>query len=491
MGYDITDYCDVDAIHGTLTDFDLLLTEAHDRGLRVIVDLVPNHTSDQHPWFIDSRGSVEAKHRDWYHWRPGRPAGAPPNNWRGQTRPELGGAWVYDKPTGQWYLANFSPAQPELNWANPAVRSAMTGVVDFWVNRGVDGFRIDMVDFLGKDLALRDEEPAEDVHPRDRLVHARYQLNQPENLEYVGALRQAADKDTQRLLIGEVLYHLPIDRLAAWSAPGLLDLPTNFRLTFLDFTSSVLRDFLETYDAELQTTGGWPNYCLGNHDSPRFTKLGVHATAAMVVLLTLRGTAFLYYGDEIGMTNVDIDPADLRDIWAAAGTGRDGCRTPMQWSEIPNAGFTTPDARPWLPVGSTANGECVDAQRADPESMLALTRGLIQLRRRHPALAYGSLHFDDAYAPPLLAYRRRHASGDVLMIANLGNEVVTTGLPAGQTLLATHTSAGGSPPSAAIAPGGAIVHSLDEPNHARKNSRPTGEIDHEGEGAGQAVGLSD
>jgi alpha-glucosidase len=365
---------------------------------------------------------------------------------------------VFDDATNEWYLANFSPAQPELDWSNPAVRDAMREVVRFWVDRDVDGFRIDMVDFLGKDPELRDEEPGSDLHPRERLMRARHQLNRPETLDYLTELRAAVNRGRERVLVGEVIYYLPIDRLVEWGRPGRLELPTNFRLTYLDFSAATLGSFVAEYDSALRAANGWPNYCLGNHDSPRFTRLGGKAKAAMVILMTLRGTPFLYYGDEIGMAAVDIAPADTKDLWQDASYARDAYRTPMQWSDTPGVGFTDPHVKPWLPAGSTGNRLSVDQQRGVPGSMLELTRTLISLRRHVPALSEGELSIVSDVPEQVLAYLRHHDSGDVLVVANLGEDSAAVHAPASTELLSTHPAT--TPEGADLAPGEARVIQL-------------------------------
>jgi alpha-glucosidase len=436
LGYDITDYLDVDPIHGCLADFDALVEEAHRLDIKVILDLVANHTSIEHPWFHESRTSRRSPKRDWYWWRPGRGAGLPPNNWRGQVRPSAGGAWVHDEPTDEWYLANFSPYQPELNWANPEVRAAIGDVVAFWSARGADGFRIDMVDFLGKDPELTDDEDRPDLDPRDRIVHARHQLNRPESLEYVRKLRKYLADSERQVLIGELIYHSPTTSLANWGAPGVLDLPLNFRLTYLDFDAPTLSAFIRDYEDACRATGAWPTYCLGNHDSPRTGRLGARLRAALLILLTLRGTPFLYYGDELGMANVDVSVTDRQDLWTSGP--RDGARTPMPWTAEPGVGFTSATARPWLPTGQPDAAATVVGQTDDPGSTLRLVRELLRLRRDLPALRDGNLTILDNTPPELLAFRRAHPDGHVTVLANLSDHPVTTGIDTSAARIGTH-----------------------------------------------------
>lgn len=426
-GYDITDYCDVDPSYGTLDDFDRLVQEAHERDIRVIVDFVPNHTSHKHPWFEQSRASRSNPRRDWYIWADGRPDGTPPNNWRGQARTDEGGAWMWDEATEQWYLANFSPAQPELNWHNPAVRKAMLGVLDFWLARGADGARVDMIDFLGKDARLRDEPRVQGVSLRDELATAKYQLNRPETLDYIRAMREVADRHGDKVLIGEVIYYLPLKRFADYYGGGkLLDLPTNFRLTFLPFDVDTVRDWVDAYDTALVGLDAWPNYCLGNHDSPRVARLGEQQVRlAAMLLLTLRGTPFLYYGDEIGMSNVDVPADQRRDRAWENERNRDRARTPMLWTDKVNSGFSDENSKPWLPLAGDYRKRNVAVQKDDPRSVLRLTRRLLMLRRELPALTDGSYAPLDGQSAGCYVFRRAHAAGDVLVALNFSADPAT------------------------------------------------------------------
>lgn len=443
-GYDIADHCDVDPAYGTLRDFDHLVQQAHTRGIRVVVDFVPNHTSHKHPWFRQSRETRSNPRRDWYIWADGKADGAPPNNWRGQgARVNEGGAWEWDEATDQWYLANFSPAQPELNWNNPHVRAAMLDVLDFWLARDVDGVRIDMVDFLGKDPALHDEPwPTDGTSLRDQLAAAKYQLRKPATLEYIRAMRAVADRHGDKVLIGEVIYHLPLGGFIDYYGDGdLLHLPTNFRLTFLPFDAENIREWVDDYDATLSRTGAWPNYCLGNHDSPRIERLGERqARLAAMLLLTLRGTPFLYYGDEIGMPNVDIPAAQRRDLlWTHPETGRnrDSVRTPMAWTAADNAGFAAADRQPWLPLADDHRQRNVQIQKTDSRSTLELTRRLLALRRSLPALTLGTYVPAEHQPAGCFVYRRVHAAGDMLIALNFTTDPVTIDAPTGVVVAST------------------------------------------------------
>jgi alpha-glucosidase len=439
LGYDVSNHAAVDPAYGELADFDRVVERAHALGIRVVIDFVANHTSRRHPWFLESR--ADPRKRGWYFWAASRPDGSPPNDWRGQGRGDVpGGAWTWDPEVGLWYLSSFAPSQPDLNWANPEVRSAMLDVLRFWLERGVDGFRIDMVDFLGKDPGLADELLPADVAGREYLARASRQLNRPETLDHIRSIRAMVDAFEERVLIGEVIYHLPVDRFADFCGPDLLDLPTNFRLTFLPWEAEPLRRFIDRYDDVLRACGAWPNYCTANHDSPRPGRHGQdRARAIMALLLSLRGTPFIYYGDELGMTEAGVPPDARVDTWVHpdTGLGRDGARTPMQWSAEPGAGFCPPDRRPWLPFSDDLAGANVECQAGDPDSMLTLTRRLLRLRREHPALRIGRHRSLDGVAPACLAFEREAEGERLLVAANLGDEPERLMAGDGRLLLST------------------------------------------------------
>ncbi len=422
FGYDITDHCDVDPLFGTLEDFDELLEEAHRRGIKVIIDFVPNHTSDEHPWFVESRSSRNNPKRDWYIWQGGR--GEPPNNWESI----FGGdsAWEWDEKTGQYYLHTFDVKQPDLNWRNPEVREAMYGVMRFWYDRGVDGFRIDALSFLIKDDQLRDNPPNPEWHlespPWDRQSRV-YSDDRPEVLDIVREMRAVTDAGEDRVLIGEL--YLRLERLMTYygTESDGIHLPLNFGLVMLpEWEPGTIRPLAESYEAAL-AEGAWPNWVLGNHDNPRITsRLGpARARAAHMLLLTLRGTPTCYYGDEIGMRNVEIPQELVRDPQGLKSPeyGRDSARTPMQWDAGANAGFCPRDIESWLPVAEDHETVNIHAQRDDPRSMLALFRRLIQLRRGLPALTVGSYDSFDTGDRSVYAYLREHGEQRVLVAINL------------------------------------------------------------------------
>lgn len=434
FGYDVADYCDVDPLFGDLERFDLLLKAAHDRGLKLLLDFVPNHSSDQHPWFIESRSSRVNPKRDWYIWRDPAPGGGPPNNWIS----DFGGSsWEWDEGTGQYYLHAFLKEQPDLNWRNPEVRAAMMDVLRFWLDRGVDGFRIDVLWHMVKAEGLPDNPPNPDYHPAMGEMHSVLQLHstdQPEVHAIAAEMRALADSYSgDRVLIGEIC--LPVPQLMHYygtaEAAGV-HLPFNFQLIDASWDASALGQMISTYEAALPEDG-WPNWVLGNHDRPRIaTRVGeAQARIAAMLLLTLRGTPTIYYGDELGLADVAIpadrvaDPRELRE--PGLGLGRDPVRTPMPWDDGAHAGFST--GEPWLPLNPDWRERNVAAQADDPASMLSLHRTLLALRRRHPALSVGSFALVDAGAD-VLAYERRHEGERLLIALNLGAEDRALVLPA-------------------------------------------------------------
>jgi alpha-glucosidase len=429
FGYDVSDYTGVDPIFGTLDDFNRLVDEAHQRDLRLILDFVPNHTSHKHPWFLESRSSRASPRRDWYLWADPKPDGSPPNNWRGAVDiTREGSAWAFDEATGQYFMATFSPSQPDLNWRSPDVRAALLDAMRFWLERGADGFRVDMVDFIGKDAQLRDEEPlrpGESVW-RSYIARWQYQANRPEVLAYIRAMRRVVEEFGRgRVLVGEVSYHLPPERIAAYGGVGLLDLPSNFRLTFLCPEVKAIADFVDEYDAACEKEGAWPNWCLSNHDTPRPMRFGDElARTATMLLLTLRGTPFLYYGNEIGMANVEIPPDLQKDSWTVpeVGVTRDGIRTPMQWEASANAGFTGSDVQPWLPVSGDHVQRNVELERDDVRSLLSMTRSLLALRKERESLRVGRYEQVPLEDDKCFAYRRSSKEESTLVVLNFQDE---------------------------------------------------------------------
>jgi alpha-glucosidase len=389
LGYDVTDYKDVNPRFGTLADFDELLAEAHRRDLHVVLDFVPNHTSDQHPWFQESQSSRQNPRRDWYLWRdPGRD-GRPPNNWNNQYEES---DWLFDEATGQYYMHSFAREQPDLNWQNPEVRAAMWEAMCFWLDRGVDGFRIDAMVHLYKDPQWRDNppEPGADIRewPACGLLPA-FTQDCGGLQEIIREMCRVVREYPGRILIGE--NHLPPERLALYYCSGITH-PVNSQLLDLKWDAATVRRMIDRYEGFL-ASDQWPNWVLGSHDNERIASAfgSERARVAAMMQLTLRGTPIIYYGEEIGMQNVEISPERERDPLARRlpgnGKGRDMQRTPMQWTSEPQAGFTS--GEPWLPVADDFQRTNVQAQQVDPRSMLNLYQRLLCLRGRHEAIRIG------------------------------------------------------------------------------------------------------
>jgi alpha-glucosidase len=399
FGYDVSDYCDIDPVFGTLADMDRLVADAHARDLRVLLDWVPNHTSDRHPWFVESRASRTSAKRDWYVWRDPGPDGSPPNNWVAA----FGGgapAWTLDSATGQMYLHLFLPEQPDLDWSNAAVRAAMHDVLRFWLDRGIDGFRVDVVHCLGKEPSLPDDPPQ-----FAGLPHCAFHVDGSVH-PILRELRRVVDAyPGDRMLVGEVyvarehdvsLFYGRRDGLhLAFDLPSVLYVPWEAD-AWRERTAAILRAY--------EPVGAWPTLVLSNHDTPRHrTRLGseARARAAAVLLLTLPGTPFLYAGEELGLEDAVV-PRERR----VDPGGRDGCRAPIPWDASRSHGW---GAEPWLPWAPEPGARCVAAQRADRGSILNLYRRLLHARRASDALRSGSWQSLDA-PDGLLAYRR--AAGD-------------------------------------------------------------------------------
>jgi alpha-glucosidase len=423
FGYDISNYTDIDPIFGTLADFDALLADAHGRGLKLLLDYVPNHTSKQHPWFIESRAARDSAKRDWYIWRDPAPGGGPPNNWLSNFG---GGAWEWDQKTGQYYYHAFLKEQPDLNWRNPQVQEAMLGVLRFWLDRGVDGFRVDVMHHIVKDSEFRDNPPNPAWRPEmspNRELLTTYTADRPEVHPIIERMRNVLEAYDDRMLVGEI--YLPVERLVTYygaSGKGA-HLPFNFQLIGLPWNARDLTAAIDRYEALLPSFG-WPNWVLGNHDKPRIAaRIGAaQARVAAMLLLTLRGTPTMYYGDEIGMRDVPILPDQVQDPFEknvpGLGLGRDPERTPMQWEDCANAGFTT--GQPWLPLADDYMTVNVSVESKLPTSILTLYRRLIDLRRLEPALSVGEFAPLPA-ADDLLAYVRNVQDRRLLILLNLGS----------------------------------------------------------------------
>jgi alpha-glucosidase len=445
FGYDVSNYCDIDPLFGTLADFDRLLNAAHARGLKVLLDFVPNHSSDQHKWFIESRSSKTNPKRDWYIWRDPASDGGPPNNWIS----DFGGpAWEFDPATNQYYSHAFLKEQPDLNWRNPEVRKAMLSAMEFWFKRGVDGFRIDVLWHMVKCEDFRDNPLNPDFHPSMGEMHKVLQLNstdQPEVHEIAREMRALADKYGDRLLIGEI--YLPLEKLMTYYGDTLdeVQLPFNFQLIDAKWTAEALAELISSYERALPS-GAWPNWVLSNHDRPRIAaRLGDdRARLATLMLLTLRGTPTLYYGDEVGIGHVEIpsekvqDPRELRE--PGLGLGRDPERTPMPWDASLNAGFS--QSEPWLPLNHDWQKRNVETLSKDGNSILEFHRNLLELRRKSSALTLGTIS-DISADSGVLSYRRKSETEDFIVVLNFSDQasqLPTLARSASlETILSTHT----------------------------------------------------
>lgn len=411
-GYDISDYCDVDPVFGSLADIDGLLAEAHARGLRVLLDFVPNHTSDQHPWFIESRASRDNPKRDWYIWRD------EPNDWRAALN--AGSAWTWDEHTQQYYLHLFLPQQPDLNWRNPEVVEAMHSVLRFWLDRGVDGFRIDVAHCTGKDPSFAN-------HPRCLAGEPLADFNdQPYSHEVLRGLRRLVDSyPGERVLVGEVNIRSTASVVQYYGAGDELHMSFNFPPLDAPWDPVVLRTCIREVEEQLMPAQAWPTWVLSNHDNERHrTRYGgslPRARAAAVMLLTLRGTPFLYQGEELGLEDAVITPETRVDPG-----GRDGCRAPLPWEpEFPHGWRGKPT---WLPFPPGAAGLCAAAQWADDQSTLHLYRRLLALRRGSDALRWGDWAELDS-SPTVLAYRRTHGADECVVLVNFADHEQAVAVP--------------------------------------------------------------
>ena len=423
FGYDVSNYTDIDPIFGTLAEFDALIADVHSRGMKLLLDYVPNHTSDRHSWFIDARSSRTSAKRDWYIWRDPAPGGGPPNNSRANFG---GGAWEWDEGIKQYYYHAFLKEQPDLNWRNPEVQRAMLDVLRFWLGRGVDGFRVDVMHHLMKDTSFRDNPKNPDFQPGMspyRELLATYSADLPEVQEIVALMRGVVEEFDDRMMVGEI--YLPVERLMAYygaSGKGA-HLPFNFQLIRLSWNAREIAGAVNRYEA-LLPQDAWPNWVLGNHDKPRIaSRVGAaQARVAAMLLLTLRGTPTMYYGDEIGMSNVEIPPERVQDPFEknvpGLGLGRDPVRTPMQWNDARNAGFSS--AAPWLPLADDWRKVNVAAECEDATSMLTLYRRLIELRRAEPALAVGAYAMLEA-DEDVIAYTRQADMRRLLVALNFAS----------------------------------------------------------------------
>jgi alpha-glucosidase len=453
FGYDISDFCDVDPAYGSLADFDRLLATCHDRGLRLLVDLVPNHTSDQHPWFRAARSSRDDPQRDWYVWRDGTPD-TPPNNWVAAFAPVP--AWTWDDATGQWYLHQFLPQQPDLNWDNPAVVEAMHDVMRFWLDRGVDGFRVDVIHGIGKEPGLPDDPPEVAGIPHCALNDT------ARTHELIRGMRKLVDGyPGDRLLLGEV-YLLSTELVGKYYGQGdELHLSFNFPPLYTRWDAGRWRRQIADTRLHIDAQGAWPTWVLSNHDNVRHrTRYGseARARAAAFLLLGLRGSPVLYAGEELGLDDAEIPPERVVDPG-----GRDGCRAPLPWTPAPDHGWGVTD--PWLPWPPDPGTRNVETLVADDDSIAHLYRRLLAARRASPALRLGG--YEDVAAPDtVVAWRRTSDTGDRVVAVNMGDEPVTVDL-AGEVLVASDGTGEGADFSGTLGPDSAVLVAPPGPSPRR------------------------
>jgi alpha-glucosidase len=457
FGYDVSDYCNVDPLFGTLEEFDALVAEAHALDLRIIIDWVPNHTSDRHPWFLDARTDRSNDHRNWYVWRDPRSDGLPPNNWVAAFDMSAP-AWTFDEASGQWYLHLFDSAQPDLNWDEPGVVDAMHDVLRFWLDRGVDGIRADVVHCIGKDPQLPDNPSELAAIPHSALNDV------PATHQRIRDIRNLLDSyPRDRVIVGEV-YLLSTEAVATYYGDGdELHLSFNFPPLYAPWSEAHWRRCIDSTMHALAPRDAWPTWVLSNHDNPRHRsrydasalfhgedpagvvrRSELRARCAAVMLLTLRGTPFLFQGEEMGLLDAVIPPDRVVDPG-----GRDGCRAPLPWDGTDHHGWIAPEGiEPWLPFPDESSTRNYASQRDDPDSMLHLYRRLIACRRRHPALSLGDFVLLDA-PDGVLAYRRTLDDEACAAIINFTDAAVAI-----DHHFDIETSLGGAPATVAISSDG-------------------------------------
>jgi alpha-glucosidase len=472
FGYDVTDYRNIDPMYGTLSDFDHMVAEGRKHRVRIILDFVPNHTSDQHPWFLDSKSSPTAAHRDWYIWREGKAPGQPPNNWISIFG---GSAWTLDSNTNQYYYHFFYAQQPDLNWRNPAVEEVMLDTTRWWYKRGVSGFRLDSVGTLFEDPALRDNPVLPGTNAQsDPNMENRYNTNLPEVHEELQKLRKVAD-ESGAVLIGETWTSdvAELDRYYGQNG-NELQMPMDFMFMMVDKLSP--SEFRRQI-AAVESAHGWPVFVIGNHDKVRSYNRygdGKHNDAIAKLMgafyLTIRGTPIMYYGEEIGMENND--PASKEEVKDPIGRtgwpeekGRDGERTPMQWNTAPNAGFSK--ANPWLPVPPSYQTHNVATESKDPNSILSLYKKVLALRHTNEALLEGTYTALNEENPNVMSYLRSYKGKAVLVALNMSASPQKAvfdlsrqgfGLARMKTLISSESSAKGNEVS--LAPFGLLIASI-------------------------------
>ncbi len=419
FGYDVSNYIDIDPHYGNLQDFDVLVSEAHKKNIHVIMDLVLNHTSDEHPWFKQSRSSKDNPYRDWYMWYPGK-GKERPNNWQAVFG---GDGWELDPQTNEYYFHMFLKSQPDLNWRNPQVRKAILDVFRFWLDKGVDGFRLDVFNAYFKDEDLKDNPPQLGIRGFERQKHL-FDIDQPEMTPLLAEIRSLLDEYGGRYVVGETFHSKP-GKAVTYTGNDRLHAAFNFAMLEKPWNATKFSEVIAQWD-DLNRGGKWPNNVLNNHDQPRtttrykFDKEDQLAKTAATLILTLRGTPFLYYGEEIGMRDIKLSRSEILDppgkkYWPFY-KGRDGCRSPMQWNANLYSGFS--DFKPWLPIHPGYLMRNVEIQLKDPESLLNFYKELIKLRKATPALQHGSFRLIPGLPASVLCYFRELGNTRLLILLN-------------------------------------------------------------------------
>ena len=446
FGYDISDYRGVDPLFGTLDDFKKLIEEAHKRDIKVMVDFVPNHTSDEHPWFLQSKSSKENSRRDWYVWKDPKPDGSPPNNWLSVFG---GSAWEFDDTTGQYYLHSYLAKQPDLNWENPEVREAMCDVIRYWIELGVDGIRADAVRWIAKDPEFRDNPPNPNFiagkHDPYHSQYQRYTYFNEQLFDYLAEMAAIVEEYPDHIILFE---DYPDPTQDWWSqhsryyevSPSVAA-PFNFKGMFTPYSAPAFREFIGEFEREM---GAWlrPFYCFGNHDNPRLaSRFGVkQARLIGLMLLTLPGIPVVYNGDELGMENGDIAPDQIKDPFElqtpGLGLGRDPGRTPIQWTNEKYAGFS--NVEPWLPVSKNVETINVASEFSDEASTLNLYKSLLKLRKRLIIRSGGYEEWNSEHEK-VFGYIRHDGDERLLILLNMTDEETTETLnEGGSVIISTH-----------------------------------------------------
>ncbi|WP_235561696.1 MULTISPECIES: alpha-glucosidase family protein [unclassified Brevundimonas] len=464
FGYDVADYCDVDPIFGSLADFDRLIEKAHRLGLKIITDLVFAHTSDQHAWFGESRQSRTNPKADWFVWADARPDGSPPSNWQSV----FGGpAWTWDARRGQYYMHNFLPEQPQLNLHNPDVQDALLDAARFWLDRGVDGFRFDAINFSMHDPKLTDNPPLPPGGKRTRPFDFQdkvHNQSQPGIVDFLARIRALTDSYGGRFSVAEVGGdHAEREMQAFTQGDDHLNSAYGFLYLYAPTLGAALvREGAEAWHG--RDGQGWPSWTFSNHDAPRAISrwagdrdLRAYAEMAMLLLMTLRGNVFIYQGEELALPQAEVPFDRLVDPEAIANwpqtLGRDGARTPIPWTaDKPQAGFST--VEPWLPVDPRHVPLSVDRQERDPSSMLHATRRLVAFRKAHPALTLGEMTLLES-GDDLLAFERVHGGERLVCVFNLGRQPAVWTLPAGHRIIEAVNL--DSPPTGTLPPMAGLV----------------------------------